>query len=329
MAWLQLALVAYREQAALIEAALENGGALAVTIDDAADDPMPDPILEPAPNATPLWRQVRITALYGDDPQGTMLAEQAADSLGFQSLAPPLITTLDDRPWERVWLEELEPMRFGRRLWICPHGQRPDAADGHSVIINLDPGLAFGTGHHPTTALCLRWLDGLDLADRTVLDFGCGSGILAIAALKLGARHAFAVDHDQQALDATVDNAIDNGVVERLTVLLPPDLPRHLPPSVARQPSARSPDDATARGADVVVANILAGPLIELAPTLTGFAADDALIGLSGILSHQATRVADVYREYFLLQPPEIDADWALLAGRRLRAHHWQGGASG
>jgi len=149
MAWLQLALVAYREQAALIEAALENGGALAVTIDDAADDPMPDPILEPAPNATPLWRQVRITALYGDDPQGTMLAEQAADSLGFQSLAPPLITTLDDRPWERVWLEELEPMRFGRRLWICPHGQRPDAADGHSVIINLDPGLAFGTGHHP------------------------------------------------------------------------------------------------------------------------------------------------------------------------------------
>jgi ribosomal protein L11 methyltransferase len=324
MAWLQLALVADREQVALIEAALENGGALAVTIDDAADDPTPEPILEPAPNATPLWRQVRITALFSDDPQGTMLAQQAADSLGPQSLAPPLVTSLDDRPWERVWLEELEPMRFGRRLWICPHGQRPDAADADSVIIDLDPGLAFGTGHHPTTALCLRWLDGLDLTDRTVLDFGCGSGILAIAALKLGARRALAVDHDQQALDATVDNAIDNGVVNRLTVLLPPDLSQHLPrqlaPNVARQSSDRSHDDAPDRGADVIVANILAGPLIELAPTLTSFAADDALIGLSGILSHQATRVADAYREHFLLQPPEIDADWALLAGRRLRA---------
>jgi len=307
MGWLQLILVTDREQAALIEAALENGGALAVTIDDAADDPTPEPILEPAPNATPLWRQVRITALFSDDPQGTMLAEQAADSLGFQSLAPPLITTLDDRPWERVWLEELEPMRFGRRLWICPQGQRPDTAGADSVIIDLDPGLAFGTGHHPTTALCLRWLDGLDLADRTVLDFGCGSGILAIAALKLGARHAFAVDHDQQALDATVDNAIDNSVVERLTVLPPPDLPQHL----TGQPAS----------ADVIVANILAGPLIELAPTLTGFAADDALIGLSGILSHQATRVADVYREHFLLQPPEHDAEWALLTGHRLRTH--------
>ncbi len=305
MAWLQLALVADREQAPLIEAALENGGALAVTIDDAADDPAPEPILEPAPNATPLWRQVRITALFSDDPQGTMLAEQAADSLGFQSLAPPLITTLDDRPWERVWLEELAPMRFGRRLWICPHGQRPDPADVDSVIIDLDPGLAFGTGHHPTTALCLRWLDGLDLTDRTVLDFGCGSGILAIAALKLGARHAFAVDHDQQALDATVDNAIDNDVLERLTILLPPAVPEYL--------------DGHSTGADVLVANILAGPLIELAPTLTNFAADDALIGLSGILSHQATRVADAYREHFLLEPPGIDADWALLAGRRLR----------
>jgi ribosomal protein L11 methyltransferase len=305
MGWLQLILVTDREQAALIEAALENGGALAVTIDDAADDPTPEPILEPAPNATPLWRQVRITALFSDDPQGTMLAEQAADSLGFQSLAPPLITTLDDRPWERVWLEELEPMRFGRRLWICPQGQRPDTAGADSVIIDLDPGLAFGTGHHPTTALCLRWLDGLDLADRTVLDFGCGSGILAIAALKLGARHAFAVDHDQQALDATVDNAIDNGVVERLTVLPPSELPQHLTGHSA--------------SADVIVANILAGPLIELAPTLTGFAADDALIGLSGILSHQATRVADVYREHFLLQPPEHDAEWALLTGHRLR----------
>jgi ribosomal protein L11 methyltransferase len=221
MPWLQLALIADREQAALIEAALENGGALAVTIDAANDTPVPEQILEPAPNATPLWRQVRITALFDDDPQGTMWAENAAAKLGPKSLSPPQITILDDRPWERVWLEELEPMRFGRRLWICPHGQRPEVFDSENIIIDLDPGLAFGTGHHPTTALCLRWLDGLTLRDRTVLDFGCGSGILAIAALKLGARRVVAVDHDQQALDATIDNAISNGVIQQLEVAHP------------------------------------------------------------------------------------------------------------
>ncbi|MGB5733663.1 MAG: 50S ribosomal protein L11 methyltransferase [Thiohalocapsa sp.] len=315
MGWLQLSLVAHRDQSASIEAALENGGALAVTIDDAADDLAPEPILEPAPNATPLWRQVRITALFSDDPNGAMLAEQAARSLGPQSLAPPLTTTLDDRPWERVWLEELAPMRFGRRLWICPHGQRPEA-DAGSVIIDLDPGLAFGTGHHPTTGLCLRWLDGLDLKDRTVLDFGCGSGILAIAALKLGARRAVAVDHDQQALDATIDNAVNNGVADRLTVLMPEQMPQTTPPHPPKHSFSSLPDT----GADVIVANILAGPLIELAPTLTRFAAQQALIGLSGILSHQADPVAEAYGAHFLLDPPEIESDWVLLAGRRLRA---------
>jgi ribosomal protein L11 methyltransferase len=302
MPWLQLGLIADREHAPLIEAALDNAGALAVTIDDAADDPLPEAILEPAPEATPLWRRVRITALFSDDPQGTMLAQQAVDSLGPQSLAPPLITTLEDRPWERVWLEELEPTRFGRRLWVCPQGQRPNPVETDvptdSVILDLDPGLAFGTGHHPTTALCLRWLDGLDLAGRTVLDFGCGSGILAIAALKLGARQAFAIDHDPQALDASVDNAIANGVIEQLAVARPESLPKI--------------------AADVIVANILAGPLINLAPTLTALASPTALLGLSGILSHQATRVADAYQDAFLMQPAIIEQEWALLSGHRL-----------
>jgi ribosomal protein L11 methyltransferase len=298
MPWLQLALIADREQAPLIEAALENGGALAVTIDAANDTPVPEQILEPAPNATPLWRQVRITALFDDDPQGTMWAENAAAKLGPKSLSPPRITILDDRPWERVWLEELEPMRFGRRLWICPHGQRPEVFDTENIIIDLDPGLAFGTGHHPTTALCLRWLDGLTLRDRTVLDFGCGSGILAIAALKLGARRVVAVDHDQQALDATIDNAITNGVLERLEVA--------------------HPDQLKPITADVVVANILAGPLLVLAPTLTALSSADARIGLSGILSHQASQVSAAYAEHFLMQPPEIDSDWVLLAGQRI-----------
>jgi ribosomal protein L11 methyltransferase len=302
MGWLQLALVADRDQADLLEAALENGGALAVTIDAAADGPGAELVLEPAPDATPLWRQVRITALFDDDPHGRMLAERAAVALGPQSLTPPLIEPLDDRPWERVWLEQATPMRFGERLWVCPVGQRPDSAavaDSEPVIIELDPGLAFGTGHHPTTALCLRWLDRIDLRDRVILDYGCGSGILAIAALKLGARQAIAVDHDQQALDASVDNALANGVLERLAVAHPDRLP----------PLA----------ADVIAANILAGPLVELAPTLTGLAKPDARIGLSGILTHQADKVAAAYQSAFLLQPPESDGDWVLLEGRRAR----------
>ncbi|MGD8206838.1 MAG: 50S ribosomal protein L11 methyltransferase [Thiohalocapsa sp.] len=298
MAWLQLALVVPRERAPLVEAALENGGALAVTIDDADPGPLPEPVLEPDPGTVSLWRQVRITALFADDPKGTMLAEQAAAALGPLSLGPPSLTPLDERPWERVWLEDLAPMRFGRRLWVCPEGQRPSAADADAVFVDLDPGLAFGTGHHPTTALCLRWLGGLDLQGRTVVDFGCGSGILAIAALRLGAARAFAVDHDPQALDATTDNALANGVAERLTV-------------------AHADDPLQPLAADVTVANILAGPLVELAPQLTASVAETGLIGLSGILGHQVGRVAEAYAD-FLLEPAELDGDWALLTGRRL-----------
>jgi ribosomal protein L11 methyltransferase len=300
MAWLQLSLIVDRDQAELVEAALESGGALAVTIDAADDGPAADPVLEPAPNSTPLWRQVRITALYEDDSQGRMLAEQGAAALAGQCLAPPLITALDDRPWERVWLEQATPMRFGRRLWVCPNGQHPPAADEEQVLIELDPGLAFGTGHHPTTALCLGWLDRLDLTDRVLLDYGCGSGILAIAALKLGARQAVAVDYDQQALDATVDNALANGVIDRL-IVAPPE----------RLPSLH---------ADVVVANILAGPLIELAPRLAALSRPGARIGLSGVLGYQAASVAAAYDEHFVLEPPETEGDWVLIEGRRIGA---------
>ncbi|WP_058556358.1 50S ribosomal protein L11 methyltransferase [Thiohalocapsa sp. ML1] len=302
--WLQLSLLIDRQQAELVEAALEGAGALAVTLDDAADEPPTEPeaggVWEPAPGAQPLWRRLRITALFDDDDAGSMAAQAAAEALGGLALAPPLISTLDDRPWERVWLEEFRPTCFGTRLWVCPRGERPpeaDAPDWDGVILDLDPGLAFGTGHHPTTALCLAWLDGLPLAGKRVLDFGCGSGILAIAALKLGAAAAVAVDHDPQALDATVDNAINNGVLGRLAIYRPEELPS-LP-------------------ADVVVANILAGPLLELAPTLARLAAPGAALGLSGILSHQATTVGDAYEAYFRMEPAESRDEWALLTGRR------------
>lgn len=307
MSWLQLTLVIDRNHADQAESTLEEAGALSVTLDDAADEPEPrggEPaaggIWEPAPAAHPLWRRIRITALFDDDDAGAAAADQASAALAEVALTPPSFASLDDRPWERVWLEEFQPTRFGRRLWVCPRGERPpeaDTAGWPGVILDLDPGLAFGTGHHPTTALCLSWLDGLDLAGKRVLDYGCGSGILAIAALKLGAASALAVDHDPQALDATVDNALDNGVLDRLAVARPEQVP--------------------ATPADLVVANILAGPLLELAPTLAALSAPAAELGLSGILAHQAARVADGYAPYFVMQPPETREDWALLTGRR------------
>jgi ribosomal protein L11 methyltransferase len=303
MPWLQLRLIIDREHSALTEAALENAGALAVTLDDAADDPLASPVLEPAPDATPLWRRLRLTALFDDDDQGRSRAEAAAAALTAHALEPPRITRLDDRPWERLWLDGIAPQRFGRRLWVCPRGQRVDAADAaDAVVVDLDPGLAFGTGHHPTTALCLRWLDAADLVGRRVLDFGCGSGLLAIAALKLGAASAVAVDHDPQALQATSDNAADNGLAGQVTTLSPEQL--------------EGEADRTS-AFDIVVANILAGPLIELAPTLTAHTAAGGLLALSGLLDHQAEQVAAAYRDAFILEPPETLEDWVLLHGRR------------
>jgi ribosomal protein L11 methyltransferase len=308
MPWLQLSLIIDRDRADEVESALEDAGALAVTLDDAADEPPPatlaDPadggIWEPAPATHPLWRQLRITGLFSDDDGGAGAARAAVEQLAGLALAEPVLSRLDDRPWERVWLEEFRPTRFGERLWVCPRGERPPEAerpDWPGVAVDLDPGLAFGTGHHPTTALCLTWLDGLDLRGQRVLDYGCGSGILAIAALKLGAAAALAVDHDDQALDATVDNALANGVLERL--------------QVAR------PEEAPGTPADVVVANILAGPLVTLAPTLAALAAPGARLGLSGILAHQTGRVADAYSGAFLMESAETLEEWALLTGRR------------
>jgi len=171
-----------------IEETLTSLGATSVTLEDAADDP----VLEPAPGETPLWPTVRLRALFRED------ADPRAIQAGLVELLPPTtllrFEVLEDRPWEREWLRDFHPMRFGRRLWVCPDGQA--AGDANAVRVALDPGLAFGTGTHPTTALCLEWLDGSELRGCRVIDYGCGSGILAIAALKLGAAEAFAYDID-------------------------------------------------------------------------------------------------------------------------------------
>jgi ribosomal protein L11 methyltransferase len=295
MPWLQISLDIAQDQAPLLEAALENAGALAVTLGDAGDDPQ----IEPPPGTMPLWQGVRLTALFADDAEGRVQVDALAAALAPQSLTPPLIEEVADRVWERVWLDEFKPTRFGRRLWVCPRGQAPDPAEmgSDTVIVELDPGLAFGTGHHATTALCLELLDVADLAGKTVLDYGCGSGILAIAALRLGAAQAVAVDHDPQALEATRSNALDNGVTDRLQVLAPEDLP--------------------AMRADVLLANILSRTLVDLAPRLTELLARGGTLALSGILRDQADEVAAAYAQAFDLDPPRDREDWTLIAGRR------------
>jgi ribosomal protein L11 methyltransferase len=291
MVWLQVTFATDRARAPVIEAALGVADALAVTLADAGDEPQ----LEPAPGAAPLWSHVTVTGLFPADAEARRRAERLAESLSGEIVGPPRFDYLDDRPWERAWLDDFAPRQFGRRLWVCPRGQTPDV--GGAVIVELDPGLAFGTGHHPTTALCLRWLDGADLRGKAVVDYGCGSGILAIAALRLGASRAVALDHDPQALEATRSNAQENRVADRLVVCTPDERPREL--------------------ADVLMANILATPLIDLAPRFGEQISPGGELVLSGILRDQADAVAAAYASRFQFEPPWTDEDWVLLSGRR------------
>jgi ribosomal protein L11 methyltransferase len=219
VAWLQISLTVDASQVAAVEGLFTTLGALSVTDADAADQPL----LEPGPGETPLWNRTRITALFEEDQPSAPIEAALQARLSPATLATLEQERLEDQVWERVWLQDFHPMRFGRRLWVCPAGQRPEQAD--ALVVDLDPGLAFGTGTHPTTALCLRWLDEAVLTDRLVVDFGCGSGILAIAAALLGAREVLAVDHDPQALKATRDNAEKNQVLERIRILAPEEVP--------------------------------------------------------------------------------------------------------
>ncbi|MEO5342496.1 MAG: 50S ribosomal protein L11 methyltransferase [Gammaproteobacteria bacterium SHHR-1] len=276
---------------ARLEQTLEDLGALSVTLADAADEP----ILELGPGETRLWQQMQLSALFEADADPAAITQALRDQLGEGQASDLSFESLQDQPWERAWLEHFRPMRFGHRLWICPSGQRVEAAD--ALIIDLDPGLAFGTGTHPTTALCLEWLDGADLQGREVLDFGCGSGILAIAALKLGAAWAHALDHDPQAIQASADNARNNRVIERLRLYAPGELPQ-------------SP-------VGLIVANILSGTLIKLQPTLTQLAQPGAELLLSGILQEQAEAVLEAYRPHFQMQQAASRDGWVLLHGVR------------
>lgn len=294
MAWLQLTLEAPREAVEQVEDALLEAGAVSVTLADAHDVP----VLEPLPGETPLWPDARITGLFEADTDPDAVRALLATRLSTSLLTSLRDEIVADQDWERAWMDSFQPMRFGERLWIVPSWHEPPEPEHVNLL--LDPGLAFGTGNHATTALCLSWLDGEPLAGKTVLDFGCGSGILAIAALKLGAREAWAVDIDPQAVTATADNAQRNGIDPgRLHIGLP---------------SLLSPE----LRADVVIANILANPLIELAGQLALHVAPGGRIALSGILIEQADAVRQAYLDQGIdMAPPVVRDDWVRLEGQR------------
>jgi ribosomal protein L11 methyltransferase len=274
-----------------VEAALLEAGALSITFCDRGDEP----VLEPKPGEIRLWSDTLVRALFDQSSDAAQSLGRLAQILGPHITECATLHGVPSRDWERVWLADWKPMRFGRRLWVCPT-EAPAPDDPQAVVVHLDPGLAFGTGTHPTTALCLQMLDAMPLAGRSVIDYGCGSGILGIAALKLGASHVVAVDLDPQALIATRENAIRNGVDGRLEI-------QGVPPSL--------------EAASCVISNILADPLIELAPVLTAACALGGDLFLSGLLKTQAYAVKAAYAASFAIVQVIGRDDWCGIHARR------------
>lgn len=291
MSWLQVRLALTPAQAETYEDLMLELGAVSVTFMDAEDQP----IFEPDLGTTPLWSQTHLLALFEGDTDAAALEQRVqllANGLTYE------VERLEDQEWERSWMDNFQPMRFGQRLWIVPSWH--EAPEPEAVNLLLDPGLAFGTGTHPTTSLCLQWLDGEPVQGLQVLDFGCGSGILAIAALLLGAERAVGTDIDVQALEASRENANRNGIdPARFPLYLPADLP--------------------GEPADVVVANILAGPLVGLADQITRLTRIGGRLALSGILAEQAEDVRAAYAGCFDLEPTATLDGWVRISGTRRR----------
>ncbi|MGN5132711.1 50S ribosomal protein L11 methyltransferase [Aeromonas veronii] len=290
MPWIQIRINATAKTADKVSNMLLGRGAQAVTFMDAKDVP----VYEPMPGETPLWGETEVMGLFDaeTDPTPTIAFFQQifGENVGYK------VEQLEDKDWVREWMDHFHPMQFGERLWICPSWR--DVPNPDAVNVMLDPGLAFGTGTHPTTALCLQWLDGLDLTGKTVVDFGCGSGILGIAALKLGAARVIGIDIDPQAIQASRDNAARNGVADQIELYLPADQPQDVE-------------------ADVVVANILAGPLRELAPLIAGHGKAGSLMALSGVLESQAPELETIYGQWFEMDPTAVKEEWCRLSGRK------------
>jgi ribosomal protein L11 methyltransferase len=288
--WVEISVSVGHEEAELAQLVLEQQGALAVTLTDDADHPL----LEPEPDAAPLWPMIRAAGLFEAKVSKQQVQAALQTVPGLDRPQALRWRQVEDRDWTRAWMDRFEPMLFGLGLWIEPSGMQAPANEG-DVVLKLDPGLAFGTGTHPTTALCLRWIDAQAFGGKRVVDYGCGSGVLGIATALKGAKRVVCVDRDPQALEATADNAERNGVAEGIL--------------------CRAPEQYDETAADIVLANILALPLIELAPRLLTSLAPGGVIVLSGLLASQVEEVEAAYKAACGRMAIETLDGWALMQG--------------
>lgn len=290
MAWIQFIFDSTPDFADQLSDVLSECGSAAVTFQDNADQPL----FEPPIGTTPLWAATRVIALFEADVDTDAIVEMASQLLAPAKLPAYKIEAVEDKDWEREWMDNFHPLCFGEKLWIVPSWHTPPQPRAMNIL--LDPGLAFGTGTHPTTALCLNWLDQADVKDKYVIDYGCGSGILAIAAALLGAKKVIGIDIDPQALEATQENAKRNGVT--IDTYLPENMPDLAP-------------------CDLLLANILAGPLQSFAEYFSTIAKPNADLVLSGILAEQAQDVSGSYAPWFEMDEPVQKEEWIRLTGRR------------
>ncbi|MCL7420349.1 MAG: 50S ribosomal protein L11 methyltransferase [Methylobacter sp.] len=289
MAWHQISVITNENTAPELADLFSDLGAVSVTYMDAEDEP----VYEPAIGETKIWSNTQVIALYELDADPELVKDQVYKQFPPEQLHNWHAEEIADQPWERAWMDYYHPMKFADRLWVCPTGQ--EQHEPGTACLTLDPGLAFGTGTHPTTALCLEWLASHDLTGKTIIDYGCGSGILAVAAILLGASEAHAVDIDPQAITATQDNALKNKVQHKIHSYLP--------------------EQFAPFQADIVLANILAKPLIDMAGQIAVLVKPGGQLVLSGILQEQAASVMQAYQPYIDFAPPTQQEDWIRLQG--------------
>ena len=290
--WIQLVFITDPVSAEVLSEALEEVGSAAVTMLDAADQAL----FDTEQSETSLWDQTRLIALFPDEIDPDLILALIKQKT--TNLPPHEVIPLQNEDWERAWMSRFKPLQFGDKIWVCPSWETPP--DPNAINLILDPGMAFGTGTHETTSLCLGWLADHQsvIQNKKIIDYGCGSGILAIAAARLGAESVWAVDIEQQALNSTKENAQSNGVLKRLTI--------------------SGQNEEKKIKADLIVANILANPLIALAPLFAEYSATAGHIILSGILKQQVSRVLEAYQSFFTFSDPVYKDEWSLLEGRHI-----------
>ena len=297
MKWLQIHITVEQAQVDFTETLLSSLGAVSVTLDDAENQDL----LEPLPGETPLWNKVIVTGIFAQEDDEEIDVDSIVTFIQAQMPEAPLTHEfIEDQEWERTWMDAYEPIQIADGFWVVPEWM--ESPEPNAVNLKLDPGLAFGTGNHASTFLCLQWLGKTDVKDKIAIDYGCGSGILGVAALLLGAKKVYATDIDPQAVLATEQNAELNGVREKLYVGLPEEFREELGNIKA----------------DVFVANILAGPLMVLAPEFSTLVKSEAEFALAGVIEEQVSDVSSVYSEFFdILEVEKRDEHWCRISGKR------------